>query len=311
MNTPAAKRRRVDAANATLRKPFHSPLLRRQPEAGGNSTPGPSRTPETSGSSSNKRSFDEAYSPSSPSVVKQPQTARPSQKGFLNLRPKGQQASSSSPRPSSPAAAAKLKATSSGPKEGSSSSSSTAGAADDDANPFLALAKAHNTRGAAAGREATVRDLDRRLDLVRQAREIEAASERKRPGEPVGQELRDLVAKWRAAGRAAADELFETVKERVDNAGGSKAWKEMQQRQMEFYRGFDQDPTSKSKGSEEDSDPEFSRDVQAHLDGVEEGEGRPEEDDELQEFNMGHMLRSLNIDFSLLGYDEKEDKWIN
>jgi hypothetical protein len=60
-----------------------------------------------------------------------------------------------------------------------------------------------------------VRDVDRRLDLVRQAREIEAASERSRPGEPADQELRDLVVKWKAAGRVAAEELFETVKERV------------------------------------------------------------------------------------------------
>lgn len=30
-----------------------------------------------------------------------------------------------------------------------------------------------------------------------------------------------------------------------------------------------------------------------------------------QVFNMGNMLQSLNINFSLLGYDEKEDKWIN
>lgn len=81
-----------------------------------------------------------------------------------------------------------------------------------DDNPFLALARAHRT----AGRDAIVRDLDRRLEAVKQASEIEAASGRGRPGEPVDQELRDLVAKWKGAGRVAAEELFETVKERVD-----------------------------------------------------------------------------------------------
>lgn len=30
-----------------------------------------------------------------------------------------------------------------------------------------------------------------------------------------------------------------------------------------------------------------------------------------QEFNMAQMLQSLNIDLSLLGYDEDEEKWID
>lgn len=208
MNTPAAKRRRVDAANATLRKPFHSPLLRRQPDAGNKNAPGPSRTPEPN---SNKRSFEEVYSPSSPSTSKQPQAVRPSQPG-INLRGADGQpqasASKSSLAPGAPRAATAKRKTP-GPSE------SGATVTGDDGNPFLALARAHRTR-APAGRDAIVRDLDRRLDLVRQAREIEVASERCRPQEPVDQELRDLVVKWRAAGRVAAEELFETVRERVD-----------------------------------------------------------------------------------------------
>lgn len=205
MNTPAAKRRRVDAANATLRKPFHSPLLRRQPDAGKDGNPGSSKTPE---SNTNKRSFEEVYSPSSPSVARQPQAARP-----VDKPAHGQQAVSS-PKPSSPLAARKdPRAKTPGLREGGATG---AGEEDDHDNPFLKLARAQRTRKLAADRAAVVKDLDRRLDLVRQAREIEAASERKRPGEPVDQELRDLVGKWRAAGRVAAEELFETVKERVD-----------------------------------------------------------------------------------------------
>lgn len=198
MNTPAAKRRRVDAANATLRKPFHSPLLRRQPDAGDSSTPGSSKTPEPN---TNKRSFEEVYSPSSPSTAKQHHAAKPT-------RPPGnlRHGKPASPLKLSVAAgkplAAKQKTL--GPREGE--------AVPGDDNPFLALARAHRT----AGRDAIVRDLDRRLETARQAGEIEAASERGRPGEPVDQELRDLVAKWRGAGRLAAEELFETVKERVD-----------------------------------------------------------------------------------------------
>lgn len=214
MNTPAAKRRRVDAANATLRKPFQSPLLlRRQPDAEDNNTPGSSSgTPEPN---SRKRSSQEVYSPSSPSVAKQPQAARPTQPGAANSRAYG--ISASSPKlPSalaSPRAVAKRKI-SSGPLN--KSGAAAAGPGGDDDNPFLALARAHGTAAAGRDRDAIVKDLERRLETVRQAGEIEAASERRRPGEPVDQELRDLVAKWRGVGRVAAEELFETVKERVD-----------------------------------------------------------------------------------------------
>lgn len=220
MNTPAAKRRRVDAANATLRKPFQSPLLRRQPGAGDNNSPGSSNgTPELK---SAKRSFQEVYSPSSPSVVKQPQAARPAQPG-ANARAHGKPASSSKSSPSvpGPSRAVTNRKTSLGPPN---KSGATAVPGDNDDNPFLALARAHGTTAAGRDRDAIVKDLDRQLEMVRQAGEIEAASERSRPGEPVDQELRDLVAKWRGAGRVAAEELFETVKERVDKLVFLPCW---------------------------------------------------------------------------------------
>lgn len=195
MNTPAAKRRRVDAANATLRKPFHSPLLRRQPGAGEGSTPGSIKTPEPNTS---KRSIEQVYSPSSPSTAKQPQVARRPRE-LHHVRP-----ASPLKLPIAPGSNQATK------RKASSPSKAEPGPGDE--NPFLTLARAHRT----AGRDAIVRDLDRRLETVKQAREIEAASERSRPGEPVDQELRELVAKWRGASRLAAEELFETVKERVD-----------------------------------------------------------------------------------------------
>lgn len=67
------------------------------------------------------------------------------------------------------------------------------------------------------------------------------------------------------------------------SAGGMKAWKEMQQRQMEFYQGFDQEPPSQSKSSGEDFEAEYSQDVKSHLEEgerCEEAEGKPDEDDE-------------------------------
>lgn len=90
-------------------------------------------------------------------------------------------------------------------------------AADDDygdhhpGGALLALVKAHRH----TAQDAVLKDLDRKLETVRQAKRIEVASEGERPGEAVDQELRDLVIKWRGASRMAAEELFEIVRERV------------------------------------------------------------------------------------------------
>lgn len=51
---------------------------------------------------------------------------------------------------------------------------------------------------------------------MRQARLIEAVSERTRPDKFIDQELRVLVVRWKTTSRTAAEELFESVKERVD-----------------------------------------------------------------------------------------------
>lgn len=62
-----------------------------------------------------------------------------------------------------------------------------------------------------------------------------------------------------------------------------KAWREMQQRQLEFYRGFDQESPAGSKSTDEDPDAEYSQDVKDHLeDGGrrEEARGTADEDDE-------------------------------
>lgn len=55
------------------------------------------------------------------------------------------------------------------------------------------------------------------LDVVEQARKIEVDSERKGGvGGEVDGELRGLVRKWKGASRAAAEELFGGVKDRVN-----------------------------------------------------------------------------------------------
>lgn len=74
------------------------------------------------------------------------------------------------------------------------------------------------------------------------------------------------------------------------SAGGMKAWKEMQRRQMEFYRGFDQESPARSKTSDEEFDVEYSQDVKDHLEGSGQRKGagsRPDSDDEPVSFFPG------------------------
>lgn len=62
-----------------------------------------------------------------------------------------------------------------------------------------------------------------------------------------------------------------------------KAWRDMQQRQLEFYRGFDQDSPAGPRPADEDNEAEYSQDVKDHLeDGgrCEEARGTADEDDE-------------------------------
>lgn len=113
----------------------------------------------------------------------------------------------------------------------------------------------------------------------------------------------------------------------------------MRQKQMEFYHGWDQDE-ARTKKSDDDGnsgklEEEFEGDdaggraaeeqeLQAKKEADDAAEGEGEQvshsplfgtwvifTDNLQEFNMTQMLQSLNIDLSLLGYDEVEGKWID
>ncbi len=61
-----------------------------------------------------------------------------------------------------------------------------------------------------------LRELNEELDTGEQARRIEADSEKKTPGGEVDEELVQLIVKWRAASRQAAEELFTGVRDRVN-----------------------------------------------------------------------------------------------
>jgi Swi5-dependent recombination DNA repair protein 1 len=123
--------------------------------------------------------------------------------------------------------------------------------------------------------------------------------------------------------------------------GGPRAWKEMQKRQQEFQNQWDQDDVI-NQNDEDDEDAEGKhvekRDIYAEYDIDPEteneksqrapgfgdtGENPGEEDvclvcaqvenvaDTLQEFTMAMMLRTLNVDLAIIGYDKQEQRWVD
>lgn len=124
--------------------------------------------------------------------------------------------------------------------------------------------------------------------------------------------------------------------------GGPAAFKEMQKRkledQLEFQRGFDEEP---NKATSDDEDAENydgeKRDLYAEYDidpetenekAQREGNAAIEDDepddvclddcsccrlvtDIMQEFTMSMMLRSLNVDLKAIGYDREQQRWVD
>lgn len=210
MSTPAAKRRRVDAANVTLRKPFHSPLIRRPDNSGG-----PSKTPEQT-KEDTTTTAEHTYSPSCSSPLAT-SVIRPS-RSLGALRHTTSQRPSSFPQKfKTPIQRGGVKKTTKVLKSSTGDAAIAAADNDDDdhqnhpGGALWALVKAHRH----TAQDAVLKDLDRKLETALQAKRIEVASEGERPGEAVDQGLRDLVVKWKGASRIAAEELFDIVRERV------------------------------------------------------------------------------------------------
>ena len=196
---PSAKRRRLDTANATLRKPFRSPMINRQQnksvsDTGAQSSPSINQTsaagiitPQTPATPAPARTGTHAIAASplaSPSLAftsSKPRAERPaSLKSRLGLA-----SSNRSLRTTSTSTSTSTK-TKGGGFDGN-------GDGDGDDNNLLLLQQMRASQKLLASH---IRSTQQQLDLVRQARRIEQASGRKRPGEGVDVELRELVGKW-------------------------------------------------------------------------------------------------------------------
>ncbi|KAE9368477.1 hypothetical protein N431DRAFT_414913 [Stipitochalara longipes BDJ] len=288
MSTPAAKRRRIDAASQTLQKPFRSPFKT------------PFKSPVKSSAA------EDSSSTAAQSAV--PLAFKTSNSLLSNLsKPPSLPAPSTSF--ATPNREARAKKTFSSPVQAAALN------ADPDIAPLLRAQREL---------EKQLRELKEELDTAEQARKIEAESVKKDADGEIDDELVELIRKWKAASRQAAEELFGKVRDRVNRMGGPRAWKEMQKKQQEFQNSWDQEDQTNNDSEDEDGEgkdvekrdlyaeydiePETENEKSQRAKGVGDTGELPGQEDE---FTMAMMLRTLNVDLDIIGYDREQQRWID
>ncbi|EXF76635.1 DNA repair protein Dds20/Mei5, partial [Colletotrichum fioriniae PJ7] len=335
MFTPAAKRRRVDAANETLRKPFRSPLVQR--DRGRDSGPGPERNGDgctvdaaaadladladlaaekDDDGSALPTTIDHPAAASSPFAATTT-TPRHATEKFATPGKRGVSGTSTSR--STPATTATATATRRPFSVPRARGSQLMGASPSPLRTTAATGSygvsARKTGavpglggGGGGGGSKNEREAEGREEILRQAERIRGAV----GGGETDEELVELIGKWRVASRIAAEEVFEGSKERVEGMGGLKAWRRARREDEVRFRamlegereGDGAGRVRRGSCEEWEGDDEGNRGEGEGDEGDDDGE-----DEEEEEFTMGTMLRSMNIDFEIIGYDEETGWW--
>jgi len=276
MSTPAAKRRRIEAASTTLKKPFRSPF-----KTPAKTTAQRADQPLTPYTIANGSCADQSFSAKCTTIStnSSPSLTQSSTSGYLK-------------------------------KYGSGTM--TAALKTD-----FAITQMMKTQ---RDLESQLRESRQQLDITKQALKIETDSNNKTYSEVDG-ELLGLIQKWKAVSRAAAEDLFTGIRERVNRMGGPKAWKEAKQRQQEFLAAFNNEaPVSelnqaREEGNEcekgdlyiyNDDEPETANERAAKA-----GSDTDAAEDEDDEFTIATMLRLLHINLGSIGYDIGQQCWVD
>ncbi|OGM49994.1 DNA repair protein Dds20/Sfr1 [Aspergillus bombycis] len=144
------------------------------------------------------------------------------------------------------------------------------------------------------------------LDTAQQALQLESSTK--------DADLQSLITKWRSVSQNAAEEVFSGAQERVARMGGMKAWRERiknnnaqwEQEEMETWYG-----SAEAEGVDVDEEELEARKAEM-LKGRKEGHDAERERKEIEdeEFTMDFMLKTLNIDLKVIGYDKAHQRWI-
>lgn len=225
MSTPLAKRRRLDDPQSVLRKPFRSPF----------------KTPVRPASKPDEESVSQ--SPVAHTSSSQGETA--------NSSPTSSPAPPDSSTPSASTTRTGIpKSTPKAPSNLGVSPINVRKLAPED--PVAKEIRAEEQKQRKIARQ--IANVKSDIDTYEQALAISNSTK--------DHELEELIQKWREASRAAADEVFPTVRDRVNKMGGVGAWREKEQRQREWKSGFDaaeEEPDlDDSEDDDEDEDEELT-----------------------------------------------------
>jgi Swi5-dependent recombination DNA repair protein 1 len=179
MSTQAAKRRRIDAASHTLAKPFRSPF----------------KTPFKSPVKGQAQASQDNASTSTQS------SNTTAARSFSILADKNPNVPSLPSNLATPSRVPRPKKTFSSPVQ------TAALNADPDIAPLLRAQREL---------EKQLREVKEELEAAEQAKKIETDSRKKDPDGEVDGELVELIGKWTAASRQAAEELFGQVRDKVN-----------------------------------------------------------------------------------------------
>jgi len=141
-----------------------------------------------------------------------------------------------------------------------------------------------------------------------------------------------LVDRWRKASRAAAEELFGSTRDRVNRMGGVGAWQDREKESKERQMKWDQEEreAEMEKLQEARENGEMSEETYDRYAEMSEENGEEEKEtfksgagddvscestgatiftDIWKSFTMDMMLKTLNIDLTLIGYDKEGQRW--
>ncbi|KAF2820246.1 hypothetical protein CC86DRAFT_459757 [Ophiobolus disseminans] len=126
-----------------------------------------------------------------------------------------------------------------------------------------------------------------------------------------------LVDRWRTASRSAAEEIFATTRDKVNRMGGVGAWKarekEGKERQQQWdmeERQAEREKMEEARESGEIGDEAYDKYAEmADEKGGEEKEVETFKTADDDSFTMDMMLKTLNIDLNLIGYNKEAQRW--
>lgn len=129
-------------------------------------------------------------------------------------------------------------------------------------------------------------------------------------------ELENLISKWKTASREAAEELFRGARDRVNKMGGVGAWRERTKKQSRGGWGDEDAEKERNEDGGEFTEAQkearaiMLEDMKAEMEKYGEKKEEVEEEKDDESFTIDMMLKQLNVELDVIGYDKANQRWI-